>query len=119
MQAALRLSERGLFVYSRLTTHHSLLGRHVQSRGQQRLDKLRVGAVVEPHDAFLAAGGHDRAVRADGDGVEEVGAAAEIPRVAAVVDVPEAHLRVAAARCELRRLADEYQPRGLLPLGLT
>src|SRR5260370_38405174 len=98
MQAALRLSERGLFVYSRLTTHHSLLRRHLHSRRQQRLDKLRVGAVVEPHDAFLAAGGHDRAVRADADGVEEVGAPAEIPRVPPVFDVPAAPLRAAPAR---------------------
>src|SRR5258708_1497985 len=60
------------------------------------------------------AGGEDVPIRAAADGVEEIGAAAEVPRVAAVVGVPESHLRVAGAGGELCRLADEQQSRDLL-----
>ena len=66
-------------------------------RGQQRAHELAVGAVVDPDDALLAAGGHDAAVGADADRVEEVVVAAEVADVAAVVDVPQ--LAPACRRC--------------------
>src|SRR5262249_52372521 len=69
---------------------------------QQFLDPRAGSTVVEAHPALFPPGGGDVAVGADADRVEEVPVAAEVPRVAAVIDVPEAHLRVAGAGHHLR-----------------
>src|SRR5262245_59587741 len=77
--------------------------RQLRSRRQQQLHQRAARAIVEADDAFLAAGGDDRAVRADADRVEEVGRRrGEVARVAAIIDVPHAHLLIARAGDEFR-----------------
>src|SRR5439155_14962376 len=94
-----------------------LRSRSLDPRRQQRLQHLPVVAVIEPNDPFFAARRHDAAVGADADRVDEIGVAAEVADVPAVVGVPEADRLVAAAGDELWRLADEEQARHLLAVS--
>src|SRR5262249_32374698 len=91
-----------------------LFRRGADGRREERFQELAVGAVIETHDPFFAAGGDNGSVGADPDGVKEIAAAAENALHAAVVDVPEADRLVAAAGDDLRCRANEQQPLDLL-----
>src|SRR5947208_2311191 len=88
----------------------SLFLRRFDTRRQQLLDQLRVIAVVEPNDPFLATSRDNSAVRADADRVEEIVDGAELPHRAAVIDVPHPHRLVARAGYDLRRGAHKHEP---------
>ena len=83
---------------------HRRRRRRQPRRAVERLDDRAVGRLPHPDLAVAAARGDQRAVRADGHGVDVIGVARQRPHRGAAVLVPEAHRVVGAGRRPVERL---------------